>query len=327
MPKLAGTTRLLRLWDLLVYLDKHPYIPMEQLAQEFGVSARQLRRDLALLAGIETPDNIGFYLIDLDFDVLDDEGLVNLTLTTPPRIPLQLNTQEVAPIIAGLKAISQSAFVQTDAARAAVVNSTITKLAAKAVAGSDAVEVQIPAAANTQVATAIANAISAGQQLNIEYVNSDDVVTNRIIDPGVIVTQNRYAYLRAWCHNREEPRAFRLDRILTATTVGEPPAAACPDHLAAISHNANIASETATHGAFDAVLTLAPAARWLAEELPGKVTELGDGNFKLALQVTSKAWIIRLLLGVAPLVLDVSPPHLAAAVRGRAEAALLNYAE
>jgi len=322
MPKVAGTKRILRLWDLLVYLDKHPYLPLTKLAADFGETPKQLRKDLALLAGIETPDNVGFYLIDLDFDALDEEGLVKLTLTAPTRIPLQLNDEEVAPIIAGLKAIAETAYVQTDTSRKEVVQSAITKLAAKSGTGSDAVEVKIPTSANSQVANIIAAAIANQQQLNIEYVNHDDVVTTRIVDPAVIVTQNRHAYLRAWCHNRDKPRAFRIDRILSATPQANQ---AHPDHLTAISRDADIGKETATHGAFDVVITLAPAARWLAEELPGQVKELGDGRFSLALHVTSEAWIIRLLLGVAPLVLDVQPPELAAAVAQQAQAALANY--
>ena len=327
MPKVASGERLLRLWGLLVYLANHPYVPLAQLAQEFDESPSQLRKDLALLAGIETPDNVGFYLIDLDFDALDDENLVNLTLADQARIPIQLPNHEIAPIIAGLNALSESAYVRTDPGRKQVIANAVTKLAAKVSSGSNAVEVQIPTAENSQVENVLAEAITNQQQLSIEYVNSDEVVTNRIVDPGVIVTQNRHAYLRAWCHSRDEPRAFRLDRILSATPLGSPPKRqpACKQHLAAISRNADIATETATQGAFDAVITLAPAARWLAEEMPGKVQELGDGRFSLALRVTSRSWIIRLLLGVAPLVLDVEPKELALEVARRAQAALANY--
>ncbi|MDR2703583.1 MAG: WYL domain-containing protein, partial [Cellulomonadaceae bacterium] len=242
MPKVSGSARLLRLWDLLVYLDKSAYTPVEKLAAEFGVSVKQINEDLELLAGIETPDNIGFYLVDLDLDALEDEGLVKLSLQAPARIPVQIADDDVIPLIAGLKAIISSEFAQSDQGRAEVARHALEKLSKISGNKSEALDIKLPQAPNVEVAKQVTAAIANGQQLQIEYVNSDDILTTRIVDPAVVVTQNRYVYLRAWCHNRNKERAFRIDRILRAT----PGEKACPEHLATLSKNADVAAEAAT---------------------------------------------------------------------------------
>jgi len=322
MPKLSKGARLLRMWDLLVYLDKSADITLEQLAVEFGTPEKQLRADLELLAGVETPDNIGFYLVDLDYDALEDEGVVRLSLKSPAHIPVQFADDDIIPLIAGLKAIGESTFVQNDPKRAAVVQSALEKLTQVSGSKATAIDIKLPDATNTALAQQIADAIATHKQLVIKYVNSDDVVTTRVVDPAVVVMQNRYAYLRAWCHQRNEERAFRIDRILSATLAR----AACPEHLAAITTNADVATETVSQSVFTATVTLTNAARWLAEELPGQVTELSDGTFRLVLHSTSHSWLIRLLLGVAPAVLAIEPAEIASEVAQVARQALTSYA-
>ena len=321
MAKQSGSARLLELWDLLVYLDRHPFVPLAELAREFNKSQRKLRDDLMMLAGIETPGNIGFYLVDLDYDLLEDEGLVKLSLQDSGRIPVQIVEKQLMPIIAGLEAIATSGFVNDDPTRAEVIASALTKIAKVAGIEASSLDLKLPDAPNAAIAKAIASAINTAHQLEIEYVNSDDIVTDRIVDPAMIVMQNRYAYLRAWCHKRNEERAFRVDRILGAKPIGP----ACENHLAAIAPNADVAGETAARSEHYAVITLAPAGRWLAEELPARVEQLPDGALRLTLPVTSRSWLKRLLLGIAPLILALEPAALADDVAAEALTALANY--
>ena len=69
-PRTPGAERLLRLWGLLVFLSEHDAVAVSRLAAEFGVTPGQIRKDLLTLAGVETPGQLGFYLVDLDFDAL-----------------------------------------------------------------------------------------------------------------------------------------------------------------------------------------------------------------------------------------------------------------
>jgi proteasome accessory factor C len=113
-----------------------------------------------------------------------------------------------------------------------------------------------------------------------------------------------------------------LDRILKVTPLEQP---VDQTKISAVTRDSDIARETASAGTIAATLTLAPSARWLAEELPGQVSELPGGEFELKLQVASSTWLEGLLLGVAPHVLRVSPPDLARDVANIAQNALANY--
>jgi len=322
VAKTPGAERLMRLWGMLVYLGHHAAVPVDTLANEFGVSRSQVRKDLLTLAGVETPGQLGFYLVDLDFDALEEDDEVRLKIGAPVTIPMHFTDDDVAPLIAGLQALAESEFVGAMPDRVEVVHSALMKL--KEIAGPQAaaLDLKLPMVPNPAVAQIIAKAILSGQRLAIDYVNTDDTVTRREIDPAVVITQDRHAYLRAWCYFRKEPRVFRLDRILKVTPLELP---VDQDKVSAVTRDSDIAGETASAGTLEAVLTLGPGARWLAEELPGQVQDLPDGNFELHLQVVSRSWLEGLLLGVAPHVLKVEPADLAGDVANLAQAALANY--
>jgi proteasome accessory factor C len=320
--KTPGAGRLLRLWGLLVYLSNKPVVPLDTLAAEFGSTKAQIRKDLATLAGVETPGQLGFYLVDLDFDALEDDGDVRMRVGAPFTVPMHLTTHRVAPLIAGLEALAESEFVAAMPERIDVVNSALAKLREIAGPSADALDLKLPAAPNAEVAQAIALAILHGQRLALQYVNYDDTVTEREVDPAVVVMQDRHAYLRGWCYFREEPRVFRLDRILDVEALEQP---VNQLKVSAVTRDPDVAAEAALAGSYEAILTLSPGARWLAEELKGEVVELDDGNFELHLRVTSPIWLENLLLGVAPHVVRVEPAELAETVAAAAKAALANY--
>jgi len=322
VARTPGAERIMRLWGMLVYLGHHAVVPVDTLAGEFGITRAQVRKDLLTLAGVETPGQLGFYLVDLDFDALEEDDEVRLKIGAPVTIPMHFTDDDVAPLIAGLQALAESDFVGAMPDRVEVVESALVKL--KEIAGPQtlALDLKLPIVPNPQVAQIIAKAIFGGQRLAIDYVNTDDTVTRREIDPAVVVTQDRHAYLRAWCYLRKEPRVFRLDRILKVAPLESP---VDQEKVSAVTRRSDIAGEVASAGTQEAVLTLAPGARWLAEELPGRVVELPDGNFELHIQVASRSWLEGLLLGVAPHVLKVEPIDLANEVANIAQAALRNY--
>jgi len=318
----AGGERLMRLWGMLVYLGHHSHVSLETLAHEFGITKNQAEKDVKALSDVETPGQTGFYLVDLDYEALDEDKEVRLKIGAPVTIPMHFADDDVAPLIAGLQALKDSEFVGSIPDRVEVVDSALHKL--KEIAGpqADALDLKLPQVPNPLVAQILAKSIMAGQRISIEYVTTDDVVTRRDVDPVVVVTQDRHAYLRGYCYFRKQPRVFRLDRILKVTPLEMP---VDQKNVATVTRDSNIAKEAAMAGSFDATVVLGPGARWLAEELPAYVYDLPDGNFEVHLQVASRHWLEGLLLGVAPHVLSVTPPELALDVANMAQTALANY--
>jgi len=317
-----GGERLQRLWGMLAYLGHHNPVPLATLADEFGINQRQARADVKFLGDVETPGHTGFVMAELDWLALEEDNEVRLKLSGPMTIPMHFADDDVAPLIAALQALEASDFVGATADRVEVVRSTLAKLRQIAGPQADALDLQLPVVPNPAVAQIIAKAIQAGQRLSIEYVDNDDTVTRRDVDPVAVVTQDRHTYLRGWCYFRKAPRVFRLDRILKVVPLELPVDQA---KVSEVAKDSDIARETASAATSTAVLTLAPAARWLAEELPGDYFNLPNGNIQVNVKVTSRSWLEGLLLGIAPMVLNIEPSELAFEVSNIAQAALKNY--
>lgn len=62
----------------------------------------------------------------------------------------------------------------------------------------------------------IGAAVAAGSQLEILYVDRADAPSKRIITPRYATAHAGNHYLIAYCHLRQEQRAFRVDRIFSA---------------------------------------------------------------------------------------------------------------
>jgi predicted DNA-binding transcriptional regulator YafY len=69
----------------------------------------------------------------------------------------------------------------------------------------------------------LADALRTGQLLHLAYVDRDGIATSRSVEPMGFVGKGGDWYLIAWCRLRDGLRAFRGDRILEATPLGERP--------------------------------------------------------------------------------------------------------
>ena len=54
----------------------------------------------------------------------------------------------------------------------------------------------------------------AGHQISIRYLDANESLTTRTIDVSEVWMRDGHAYLQAWCLGRNEPRTFRVDRIM-----------------------------------------------------------------------------------------------------------------
>ena len=57
--------------------------------------------------------------------------------------------------------------------------------------------------------------------VQIEYVDKIDEFTSRTVEPVAVLGVQPHWYLWAFCRLRQAPRAFRLDRIRSATVLDE----------------------------------------------------------------------------------------------------------
>jgi proteasome accessory factor C len=309
-----------RLLNLVPYLRSHPGVTVAEVAREFGVSQRQIAKDLNVLWFCGTP---GGFADDLMEPHVGEGGAIHLDNAAEQITrPLRLSTREAVALLVALRAMAQvPGLADRDA-----LERVLEKLeAAVGQSAADTAErLSVAFEARDVVLEAAARAQADGRALRLRYyVPSRDEVTERTVDPIRISMLSGRAYLDAWCRVSADRRMFRLDRVVGIEVLAEP--AAVPEHAA----NAPEAVHTALRvDAQDPLieLELAPGARWVPEYYPCEsVTELPGGRVRVALRAPDQDRIRRLVLRLGEGVRVLGPAGFAAAVQGTASAALAGY--
>lgn len=312
------TERLIRLLGMVAYLDRHPGVPVEDVATHFAVAPEQVLRDVDTLWVSGTPGYWPDDLIDFDADSLES-GMLRLTQSRGMTRALRLGTREAVALVAALRALRESVGDLLEPAERDVLASTLETLTAATGEAAATVDVQLAVEGSAEVVAAARTALREGRRLRLRYVNAADTVSERDVDPWQLLTGDEHSYLQAWCHNVAGERLFRLDRILGATVL-DMPVATQAGPVRDLTFRPSEAHERIE-------LELDGHARWVAEQLPvDRATDLPDGGFRVALRVASPAWLEHLLLRLAPHVRDVEPVDVALEAAAAARRALAAYA-
>lgn len=310
-----------RLLNLVPYLRSHPGATVAQVAAEFGVSQKQIAKDLNVLWFCGTP---GGFADDLMEPHVGEGGTINLDNAAEQITrPLRLSTREAVALLVALRALAQ---VPGLAADRDALDRALAKLETAVGAGAAGAAERLSVAfeARDVVLTAASRAQADGLALHLRYyVPSRDEVTERTVDPIRISMLDGRAYLDAWCRSSQGRRMFRLDRVVRIDVLDEP--ANVPEHVA----NAPEAEHSALRvDAQDPLieLELAAASRWVPEYYPCEsVQELPDGALRVRLRAPDQDRIRRLVLRLGESVTVLGPAGFAAAVQGTAAAALAGY--
>jgi proteasome accessory factor C len=317
--------QLARLLALVPYLQNRSEVLLDEAAADFGVTPRQLRRDLDVLWYCGYPGLGMGDLIEIDMEAVDGEGVIRLSNADYLMRPLRLGSSEAAALMVALRTLREGA----KADELPAIDRALAKIesaAGDAAALSGAVEVQpIPTReAEQSVLQSLRDAVGAGLQIRITHVSAArDVSTTRIVDPLEVVEWQGHSYLYAWCHQAEDRRTFRLDRIVEVVALADP----VGDHPDAdpvdLSEGIFRSSDTLPL----AHLRLQPSARWVTEYFPlESVTERADGAVEVSLRIASRDWLLRLLLRLGSSAEVLDPAGLAEEVHALATDALANYA-
>ncbi|MCG8919104.1 YafY family transcriptional regulator [Actinokineospora sp. PR83] len=308
--------RLPRLLALVPYLLARPGIRIDDAAADFGVSAKQLRKDLELLWMCGLPGYGPGDLIDISFD----EDTVTITFDAGMNRPLRLTGAEATALLVALRALVDTPGVaDADAIRRAVAK--IEAAAGQARPAGVAVGLGVREGAGAAKAREVVQrALGAGRALRMTYYTaSKDEMTERVVDPMRILIVDGRGYLEAWCRRAEDVRLFRLDRIDEAVVLEEaaaPPPYAEPTDTSSGLFRAEPDQRTAT-------LVLEPDARWVSEYYPVEaVQEVDGGRLRVSMRYADTSWMVRLLLGLGGDVRVEQPVELAERLRRQAAEAV-----
>ena len=313
-----STVHLARLLSLVPYLIRHPGARLRDVAQTFGVTEAELRRDLDLIFVCGLP---GYYPDDLiEVDIADDDTITIRNADTISA-PLRLTRDEALPLIVALRMLADlPGLIDREA-----VDSALAKLeSAMQDAARDApVAVDVETVPDPTVSAAVHEALQQRRRLHLSYyVPSRDEVTEREVDPLRVEVVDGRTYLEAWCWRADALRLFRLDRIAAAKVLdvpAEPPSDIAPRDLDAGLFQPG-------PGAVEVTLRLAPAARWVVEYYAcDRIEAEPDGGLTVTLRTPDTRWVRRLALRLGQTGRILAPGDLAAQVRDDARAALEAY--
>lgn len=280
--------RLRRLLVMLPWLMERGEVPLDEMAQRFGLTEAQLVSDIELVSMCGLPP----YLDEL-IDVWIDDGMVS---TGIPRVftkPLRLTAPEGFALLAAARVAMQMPGADAEGALARALE----KLAA---ALGDVVEVEQPRpAATDEVAAAAADAA----RLRISYWSATaDAASEREITPRRVFLDRGRWYVIADDHRSGEERTFRIDRIERSERTGvfdAPREVEAPDSEGWFQH-ADLPV---------ARLELLPAAGWVVERYPTRSVRQHDDRTEVELTVTDPSWLEELLLRLGPSARVVEPPE------------------
>jgi proteasome accessory factor C len=312
----GSNDRLPRLLALVPYLLARPGIPIDEVAADFEVTPKQLRKDLELLWMCGLPGYGPGDLIDLSF-----EGeTVTVTFDAGMSRPLRLTAAEATALLVALRALGETPGVlDTDAVQRAVAK--IESAVGQAQPAGMAVGLSMREAPETAlIRDALQDGLRQGRALRLRYYTpSRDEISDRVVDPMRMLLVEGRSYLEAWCRSADGVRLFRLDRIDRVDLLED--AAAPPPHARPTDTSEGLFRPEPNQRT--AVLVLEPDARWIAEYYPvEELIELGGGRARVMMRYADLSWMVRLTLGLGDEAHVEHPAELADEVIRQARAAL-----
>ncbi|MGH3383193.1 MAG: helix-turn-helix transcriptional regulator [Nocardioidaceae bacterium] len=310
-----------RLLALVPYLRDRGGVRLEEVASDFGVTARQITQDLQVLWFCGLPGAMPGDLIEVDMDALEGDGVVHIDNADFLDRPLRLDAHEALALIVGLRTLRDVGGPgERDAVERAL--GKVESAAGDALAMADQVDVQIDRADET-VAVAVSRGLQEQRRLRIRYlVLARDETTDRDVDPLRLIVAEGRRYLEAWCYRADGQRLFRLDRISEAEVLDQP--ASPPQEARPRDLSSGLFQPTEEQ--LLATVDLDPDARWVVDYYPHEsVEDLPGGGLRLRLRVSDPAWLRRLVLRLGGHAKVVDPVELAVEVRDEAAAALAAY--
>lgn len=280
--------RLRRLLAMLDFLAKVGEVPTREVADRFNMTTDEVVAELELAACCGRPPFSPGELMD----IIVDADLVTARLPEMTR-PRQFTGAEGVAIAAAARMILAMPGADADGPLASALAKLDLALGARA-----AVEVALDVPAYL---AAIQAAAEENRSLDVEYLStSTDELTQRRIDPLVVVSLDSRWYVEAWCHRAEGLRTFRVDQFRSVLDAG-PRGASPPDEVPAPISFVPSADTTV------ALVEVGPGAAWLVDSIPVLGREsLGEATL-ISVAVSGPAWFQRVLLQAGPDAAVVAP--------------------
>ncbi|MES2866959.1 helix-turn-helix transcriptional regulator [Microbacterium profundi] len=212
-PKpLLASDRVRAYLTLVPYLLERGQVSLAEASDEFGVTVDEMRSMVEKLTVIGLPGDAGYWqqpheMFDINWDLLDEEGVIEITNDVGLRRVPRFTAREAAALLAGLQVVAAVPAV-SDSGLVAGLLAKLSRASANAPA-----EVVIAPDTVDAVRDAVSSALSRGVAVSFRYQAPDAAATTRTVDPMQVLITGGQWYLQGWCHLRQAMRTFHLDRV------------------------------------------------------------------------------------------------------------------
>ena len=289
MPEEAPV-QVARILAMASWIMDNPGHNVRQIAQHFGRSSRQVRRDLEYMG------QIGDSMIDrsygLDWDLYETEGVVVLRGSLTPSLP-KLTPAEAAALLVALRALAP----YLSESEEEVLLSTAAKLASRASqeggdtqGGSEVIHLEqersnsseLQKENNAQHVIDLRYAIDELREVSFEYLGVEGFYTRCVYPLGLKHLSTGWI-LDAWDPTRETHRSYRVDRMNNLVIGEKRPRVSIPSEPA---------PSTLT-------LTISANARWICEDFECTLISEDAEMITCSLPIWNEEWIIALLCDIS----------------------------
>lgn len=270
--------RLSRLLGMLPWVIANPGATVAEVCERFGYSKDELVKDLNLVFVCGLP---GYGPGDLMVAYIDDDEVV-VDMADYFARPVRLTPAEGLVLLAAGMAIAASG------AAPPALHSAVGKLAEVLAPDDEAIVVDIPS--EPALVADLRRAALEGRVVEIEYTSiGSGRTTVRGIEPWSVFSTFGNWYVSGLCRLAGGERVFRVDRIRSASATDEHfevPAEPPPPE---VRYSPSVDD-------VQAVIRLAPSARWVADYYPVEVRRDGDDGLEVVFSAAEPTVPARLLL-------------------------------
>ncbi|WP_448753446.1 helix-turn-helix transcriptional regulator [Actinomyces sp.] len=289
MPEEAPV-QVARILAMASWIMDNPGHTVRQIAQHFGRSSRQVRRDLEYMG------QIGDSMIDrsygLDWDLYETEGVVVLRGSLTPSLP-KFTPAEAAALLVALRALAP----YLSESEEEVLLSTAAKLASRASQdegetqnSSEVIHLEQESSNSPDAQQKISAqnvidlryAIDELREVSFNYLGADDSYSRCVYPLGLKHLSTGWI-LDAWDPTRETHRSYRVDRMNNLVIGEKRPRVSIPSEPA---------PSTLT-------LTISANARWICEDFECTLISEDAEMITCSLPIWNEEWIIALLCDIS----------------------------
>jgi predicted DNA-binding transcriptional regulator YafY len=315
--KRTSEDQLKRMLQLVPFLVRNQGLPIEEVADRFGVTPQELEGDLLILICSGLPQGYPDELLDIQWE----EGHVFISQSMELNRPVRFTVDEACALLTGLETLNGL----PELAEGSALESVTLKLMAAAgeeglrAAALSGPEVGPGNSANLEL---IRDAIASGSQLHLVYLSAQkDTLSERDVDPLRLYSMDNTWYFEAYCHSAAGLRNFRLDRIEDLEPTGKPVSSG-------IKPDGSFPAKLFTPNDDDTLVTVQLTARGagLADDYYAERTApLPDGGLVAEIRFGNTAWLPMFVAQHGGSARILEPEALARASRDWVGAALAQY--